>query len=303
MTRHAAWVIHAGAIGDFLLTLSVVQGLRRAGYGPVRIVGRSLYGEIAGAAEGVDHLAGIDAAPWHRLFGDAPAEAIEALRAFGPAEVVIDMLGISPAAADGLQASGIEHLVRLDPRPAPGSIEHITRQWQARIRAQGIDVSLQAPAVRVAPARRDDELAVIHVGSGGRQKCWPLDCWIELANRVGDGGRRIALPLGPAELDSPDIAKRRAQLTELGEVVESPSLRELKSLIAAARVYVGNDSGVTHLAAAVSTPTIAVFGATDPRVWRPLGRRCVAVGGLGDWPSVDDVAAVVMPPGETHADE
>jgi heptosyltransferase III len=49
-------------------------------------------------------------------------------------------------------------------------------------------------------------------------------------------------------------------------------LRTLAATLARASVYVGNDSGVTHLAAAAGTPAVAIFGPTDPAQWSPLGR-------------------------------
>ncbi len=50
-------------------------------------------------------------------------------------------------------------------------------------------------------------------------------------------------------------------------------LGELANWLAGARVYIGNDSGITHLAAAVGTPTVALFGPTDPELWGPRGER------------------------------
>ena len=50
-------------------------------------------------------------------------------------------------------------------------------------------------------------------------------------------------------------------------------LGELADGLAGARVYIGNDSGITHLAGAVGTPTVALFGPTDPEVWAPRGER------------------------------
>ena len=51
------------------------------------------------------------------------------------------------------------------------------------------------------------------------------------------------------------------------------NLYELGTWLASAKVYIGNDSGVSHLAAAVGTPVIAMFGPTDPAIWAPRGER------------------------------
>ena len=73
--------------------------------------------------------------------------------------------------------------------------------------------------------------------------------------------------LGPAELDPPDPALRLPG----ARIIEAPSMEELIALLASARAYLGNDAGVTHLAAAVGTPVVAVFGPTDPARWGPRG--------------------------------
>ena len=72
-------------------------------------------------------------------------------------------------------------------------------------------------------------------------------------------------------------------------------LRVLAALLARAGAYVGNDSGVTHLAAASGAPTIALFGPTDPRVWAPLGprRRGRRAASTMDAIAVEEVVAAV----------
>ena len=68
------------------------------------------------------------------------------------------------------------------------------------------------------------------------------------------------------------------------------NLYELAKWLASARLYIGNDSGITHLAAAVGTPVVAIFGPTDPAVWAPRGERVAVVsGGSLDAIEVDEV--------------
>jgi ADP-heptose:LPS heptosyltransferase len=72
------------------------------------------------------------------------------------------------------------------------------------------------------------------------------------------------------------------------------SVGQVAALLARCRLYVGNDSGLTHLAAAVGAETVAVFGPTDPAVWAPRGSRVRVVRGSGDgdrWPPVESVVA------------
>ena len=103
-------------------------------------------------------------------------------------------------------------------------------------------LSLSRPALPDlwSPASSD---IVVHSGSGSLKKNWPF--FDELMGRL-PGSR--ALP-------------------------ESLSLVELSRYLRKAQVFIGNDSGITHLAAYMGCPTIALFGSTDPRVWGPVGRR------------------------------
>lgn len=85
--------------------------------------------------------------------------------------------------------------------------------------------------------------SVLHPFSGSAKKNWPLDRFVELSTRR------------PFEW-----ANDRYE-----------NLHDLAGWLAGAQVYVGNDSGITHLAAAVGTPVVALFGPTDPHVWEPRG--------------------------------
>lgn len=114
--------------------------------------------------------------------------------------------------------------------------------------------------------------AVIHPFSGSPRKNWPLDRYRELA-------RRLALPVewcaGPSEV--------------LEGAVRFEDLYELACWLAKARLYIGNDSGITHLAAAVGTPVVANFGPTDPAIWSPRGERIRIVSGDLESISVEQV--------------
>jgi len=112
---------------------------------------------------------------------------------------------------------------------------------------------------------------LIHPGSGGRRKVWPLRNWHGLLDWVGrETSFRVLLSIGPADR-YPDAFSRA--MTDAGvSVVSGLPLIRLSALLSYCRLYIGSDSGVSHLAAAVGIPTIAVFGPTDPRVWAPQGK-------------------------------
>jgi len=130
----------------------------------------------------------------------------------------------------------------------------------------------------------------VHPGSGGRRKCWPARRFAELAGRLD---APVLLIEGPADADA---------CREFFQTVppSCPVLRgtdlplpRLAAFLMESRGYIGNDSGVSHLAAALGAPTVAVFGPTDPAVWAPLGPRVAAVAPQNDddWPTVDEVHA------------
>ncbi len=97
---------------------------------------------------------------------------------------------------------------------------------------------------------------VIYPFASSPAKRWPLENFRAVARSLDAPVRWCA---GPGE--------------ELEEAVRIPDLYELARWLAAARLYIGNDSGIAHLAAAVGTPVIAIFLATDPGLWAPRGDR------------------------------
>ncbi len=110
----------------------------------------------------------------------------------------------------------------------------------------------------------------IHPGSGGRRKVWPLPRWYAVIKWLRlELAVPVVLTLGPADDRIRVLAQEAMALG--ARVAEGLRLPELAALLSLAKVFVGSDSGVSHLAAAVGTPTVVVFGNSDHRVWSPLG--------------------------------
>jgi hypothetical protein len=142
-------------------------------------------------------------------------------------------------------------------------------------------VGCPVPAIpRIECPRQDAGFAVIHSFSGSPRKCWPLDRYRELARRL-EPHMPVCWCAGPED--------------SLSDAVRIADLYELACWLAAARVYIGNDSGITHLAAAVGTPVVALFGPTDPRIWAPRGPQVqvIARSALEDI-SVEEVAVAAL---------
>ncbi len=117
----------------------------------------------------------------------------------------------------------------------------------------------------------------IHPGSGGERKNWPIDRWQELGRRLlaRTSETRPRLLLVGGEADTKALATLRAGWHHaVGDpggilVAENLPLPALGALLARCRWFLGHDSGISHLAAAVGTPCVLLFGPTDPDIWAP----------------------------------
>jgi heptosyltransferase III len=125
------------------------------------------------------------------------------------------------------------------------------------------------PRIDAGPVGQRDFVA-IHPFSGSPRKNWPLERYRALAR---------ALPLPVEFTAGPEEALEGA--------VRYDDLRDVARWLAQARLYIGNDSGISHLAAAVGTPAVVIFQASDPSVWRPRGSAPVVIAG-----PQDDIAAM-----------
>ncbi len=118
----------------------------------------------------------------------------------------------------------------------------------------------------------DSPPVFIHPGSGGIRKVWPLKHWHALLGWIKRANAGPALlSVGPADDYLNDFA---ATMQASGvPVVQGLTLSGLTALLACCRVFIGSDSGVSHLAAAAGVPTVAIFGAGNSMVWAPRGRE------------------------------
>jgi heptosyltransferase-3 len=119
--------------------------------------------------------------------------------------------------------------------------------------------------------KEGERFVVVHPGSGSAEKCWPVQNFLEIIiqlNRTGIGG---VLVTGRAEARMEDVIEK-AQLPENWTWLRNPPLLKLAGLLQSAALYLGNDSGVTHLAAACGGKVVALFREDLADRWRPYGR-------------------------------
>ena len=130
-------------------------------------------------------------------------------------------------------------------------------------------------AERFWAARPGNPGVAIHPGASGPRKRWPAPHFAEVGRSLArDPNGRLLLLEGP--LDSETVKEVRAGLAEDSarwETVSIEDLSRLAAVLSRCRLYIGNDSGITHLSAALGVRTIALFLDTAPRVWAPRGPR------------------------------
>jgi ADP-heptose:LPS heptosyltransferase len=131
---------------------------------------------------------------------------------------------------------------------------------------------------------------IVHPGSGGQRKRWVAEGFVEICRwwqKTKKG--KVLVVLGPAE------EKEVRQWRQTGSQVESGlSLVQVAALVSRADVYVGNDSGISHLAGAVGARGIVLFGPTSPRQWRPLGGALSIIHNIQYRTALPDVAGISL---------
>lgn len=142
---------------------------------------------------------------------------------------------------------------------------------------------LRWPETRAREAERvwrglglpDSGVIALHPGAGAAAKRWPAGRFAALAGLAREHGYTPLLLAGPADGDA--VAATLAASEAPLPVARGLGVAALAPLLARCASYMGNDSGVAHLAGMFGVPTVAVFGPTDPARWSPLGPRVRAV--------------------------
>jgi heptosyltransferase-3 len=261
-------VYHAGALGDFITTLPAMAAWRRLHEGErILLLGKPAYAALAPSV--FDEVLDVESAPCAPLFSaETGTPALLAERLSHAASALLFAHDSSPL-MERLASCGVRSILRQDPfpsTPVPIVDYHLSLFSELAFtneeRVPRIDTAgLVQPRARTAVA--------IHPGSGSSRKNWPLARFTEVARSLESEGEEVAWIVGPAEAEIALPSDARAW--------RDLNLHALAASLARCRLYIGNDSGVTHLAAACGCPTIVLFGATDPRVWLPRGRAVRAI--------------------------
>ena len=254
-------VVRGGAIGDFILTLPVLSALRRNfPSSRVELLARSRTAPLAVAAGLADDWRDLEGREASALF--VPEGVLRAnLSRFCPARILT-----GPSRPDEMQSRHAAEQF-LEPLRAIGIKEF------ASVPRLGGSLRCEGEGMKSDGNRAARFTLALHPGSGGEKKNWDEARWMELLVRLGRETDWKFLIVG-GEAEQGKLARLAKQLpTSRFALAENLPLTELAVRLRSCNFFLGHDSGITHLAAALGLPGAVLWGETNVDVWRPLGGR------------------------------
>lgn len=211
------------------------------------------------------------------------------------ADVAVNLHGRGPESTALLAATGPRRLVAFDlaGQASWDDGEHERRRWCRLLEVAGIaadpdDVGLDRPDVPVPPGAAG--ATVIHPGASTGARRWPVDRWAAVAVAEVAAGRRVVVTGAPDEVPLARAVAAGAGLPAAAVLAGRTEVLELLALVADAGRVACGDTGVAHVATAMGTPSVVLFGPTSPATWGPPPgdrHRALWAGTTGD-PHADD---------------
>jgi len=278
-------IFHTGAIGDTVMAAPALGALRaRFWRACIEGVGYPERLGLLAACGLLDAVSSIDQAWISELFACDERPGSEAAAFFGDVDLVVSWISdVQGNFVRRMRAAGATDVVIGESFARPGSGRHTVDHYAGCLRPLGIDVpegiaprlsltrEAKADAAEEAGRLRGSRSRLVGMlpGSGSEKKNWPRERFAETAGRLRDElDASVAVFLGPAEIERGD--------GEYWDGLDFPVLAE-RSLVEVAAIqsyldgYVGCDSGLSHLAAALGRPVVTLFGPSDPAMWGPRG--------------------------------
>lgn len=285
-------VIFPGALGDLLLALPVMRALRaRHARAHTTLVVKDSMRALALRADIADVTVPIERGDSAALFGSSVTPSWLAAR-----PIVYSWTGGSDADVRARLAS-LARSVRFFRVERGDGAEHAALAYARAADVRGPLATMAS--IAAPPSAASDALfaelsapvLVVHPGAGARAKRWDIAGFVQVAHWWRASGGSVVAIAGPAEAGEPPA---------LGACeVRDWSLTDVAAVLGRAALYLGNDSGVSHLAGAVGAAGLVLFGPTDARRWRPLGERLAILKARASGP--DGIPLTALPPARVIA--
>lgn len=263
------FVYHSGALGDFLSILPLLRIWRQNTKSQIVLLGRPEYGALAQIAGLIDEICNIDNHGSLVFFSEPePLEIKERLSLYS--HCMLFAKTDSPVVTNFKKYFSGTMLIH---DPFPSTKIHVIDYHLQLIKEFGF-LHCLSPIFSTLETSVDNQICtpgavVIHPGSGSRKKNWAFSKYIQVAQKIRSRGLAIIWITGPAESSF--------SFPTSDTVYNNRPLSDLVTLLGQSTLYIGNDSGITHLAAISGCAVIALFGPSDPVVWSPRGKNQITV--------------------------
>jgi ADP-heptose:LPS heptosyltransferase len=267
-------IIHQGALGDFVVTFPILKALR-ATIPRIDGICRSSFGRLAVDLGVLDTSYPLESARFTSLYTDLIDPVVVNLMSTYRSILLFSFSGLLERSVKKINEPLV---IRILPWPAASQKNHITEFLACQVRNSNLlgeearrrfSQALRHLKSDTSRKRRSDARVIISPGAGSVKKRWPLERYLMVAAELKKRGLQPSILLGPAEVDLEAMLQHSPQSQP--QVVKTRTFQELITVLESAAIYIGNDSGVSHLAAFLGVPTLVIFGPSDPERWRPFG--------------------------------
>ena len=293
-------ILQPGAIGDCILSLPLAEFMKDSlQLGGIDILGHTEYSGILSGRTCVDSVRSMDSMNLHRMFVEKSAfdlaDGDPLINAFADYAWIVTFLGepYSNFEQNLIFTANCSHsseVITLSMKPPEDYSNHLTDYYrqlfvdecglssEARqiergsrlIKATEADVNKGRELLTEIQVDSSEKLVVIQPGSGGLHKCWHPDNFLAVAKELRSKGVDVVFLLGPAEQEMFSNATVN-DINLVAKCLTDLSLTQVVELLSCTDGFLGNDSGITHLAAGMGVRTLVVFGPTNPAVYKPVG--------------------------------
>jgi heptosyltransferase-2 len=279
-------VIRGGAIGDFILTLPAIAALRRQfPEAHLEVLGYPHIAQLALAGGLVDRVQSIEAGALAGFFARAGELAENLVDYFSEFDLILSYL-YDP---DRIFETNVGLCTEAQFIVGPHRAKDAARLHAAKVYLQPLErlaIFDADPVPRLALGPRSPainhqrsaiNLLALHPGSGSESKNWPEPKWAELLEHLMNATEFDLLLVG-GEAEGERLQRLAAGLPPTrARVAQSLALADLAHLLVGCRAFVGHDSGISHLAAAVGLPGLVLWGDTAEEVWRPPSEKVIVL--------------------------